>query len=133
MDMRSTLSKIEESLEGSVSMDIEGLTENLSVIAEDHVIMDPELWAEVAKYTSRSERVGMTYRKFNGETKTYVVEPYHLFAYHGNWYVLARREDNEKPWSTFAISRIKKINGTGKMFKVDLKSIGHRSLKPGKR
>jgi predicted DNA-binding transcriptional regulator YafY len=32
MDMRSTLAKIEESLEGSISLDVEGLTENLSVI-----------------------------------------------------------------------------------------------------
>ena len=119
MDMRSTLSKIEESLEGSVSLDIEGLTENLSVISEDHVILDPELWAAVAKFTSRSERIRMTYRKFNGETKRYVVEPCHLFAYHGNWYLLARRADAEKPWSTFAISRIRKISGTGNMFKMD--------------
>ena len=119
MDMRSTLSKIEESLEGTVSMDIEGLTENLSVIAEDHVLLDPDLWADVAKHTSRSEQIRMIYRKFNGETKTYVVEPYHLFAYHGNWYLLARREDTEKRWSTFAISRIKKIRGTGKLFKVN--------------
>lgn len=119
MDMRSTLSKIEESLEGTVSMDIEGLTENLSVIAEDHVLLDPDLWADVAKYTSRSEQIRMTYRKFNGETKTYVVEPYHLFAYHGNWYLLARRLGSDKPWSTFAISRIKKISGTGNLFKVD--------------
>ena len=119
MDIRSTLSKIEESLEGSVSLDIEGLTENLSVISEDHVKLDPSLWAAVAKYTSRSEQVRMTYRKFNGEIKTYMVEPYHLFAYHGNWYLLARREDTDRPWSTFAISRIKKISGTGKLFKAD--------------
>jgi predicted DNA-binding transcriptional regulator YafY len=119
LDMRSTLAKIEESLEGSISIDIEGLTENLSVISEDHVILDPELWAAVAKYTSRSEQVRMTYRKFNGETKKYMIEPYHLFAYHGNWYLLARREDTEKPWSTFAISRIRKISGTGILFEVD--------------
>ena len=117
--MRSTLSKIEESLGGSVALDIEGLTENLSVVSEDHVLLDPALWAAVAKYTSRSEQVHMIYRKFNGETKTYMVEPYHMFAYHGNWYLLARRDDTEKPWSTFAISRIKKISGTGKLFKVD--------------
>jgi predicted DNA-binding transcriptional regulator YafY len=42
MDMRSTLSKIEESLEGSVSLYIEGLTENLSVVSEDHVMICPD-------------------------------------------------------------------------------------------
>jgi len=61
IDMRSTLAKIEESLEGSVSLDIEGLTENLSVVAEDHVIIDPEVWADVARFISRSEQVRMTY------------------------------------------------------------------------
>ena len=119
MDMRSTLSKIEESLEGSISMNIEGLTENLSVISEDHVILDPSLWADIAKYTSRSEEIRMTYRKFSGETKTYQVEPHHLFAYHGNWYLLARRPGNERPWSTFAISRIHEVTGTGSLFKID--------------
>lgn len=119
MDMRSTLAKIEESLEGSISLDVEGLTENLSVISEDHVILNPELWAATAKYTSRSEQVRMTYRKFNGETKTYTVEPYHLFAYHGNWYLLARRDDTDKKWSTFAISRIQSLTGTGITFKAE--------------
>jgi len=38
---------------------------------------------------------------------------------HGNWYVLARRADPERPWSTFAISRIREISGTGRLFKVD--------------
>jgi proteasome accessory factor B len=119
MDMRSTLSKIEESLEGSISVDIEGLTENLSVISEDHVILDPTMWADIAKYTSRSEEVRMTYRKFDGETKAYLVQPHHLFAYHGNWYILAKRPENERPWSTFAISRIFEATGTGKLFRVD--------------
>jgi proteasome accessory factor B len=119
MDMRSTLSKIEESLEGSISMDIEGLTENLSVITEDHVRLDPSLWASAAKYTNRKERVRLLYRKFNGETKTYTVEPYHLFAYHGNWYLLARREESKKEWSTFAVSRMKKISGTGEIYRPD--------------
>ncbi len=73
-------------------------TENLTVISEDHVRLNQSLWAYVAKYTSRSERVSLIYRKFNGETKTYMVESYHLFAYHGNWCLLALRENRDKPW-----------------------------------
>jgi len=39
---------------------------------------------------------------------------YHLLAYHGNWYVLARSRGSEK---TFALSRLGKVSPTWKRFK----------------
>ncbi len=50
-------------------MDVESLTEALSVISENHLQLDPSLWASAAKYTNRTERVRLIYRKFNGEIK----------------------------------------------------------------
>ena len=49
MDMRSLLAKIAESLRGNVSLDIESLTEQFTVISEDHAIVEPQVWQAVAR------------------------------------------------------------------------------------
>jgi len=43
-DMRSVLDRIGRSLEGSVTVDLEGLTDRLSVVADDYVRQDPGVW-----------------------------------------------------------------------------------------
>jgi len=45
---------------------------------------------------------------------SYEIEPLHLLAYHGNWYVLARSRGSDK---TFALSRFGKVAPAGKHFK----------------
>ena len=45
----------------------------------------------------------------------YQLHPYHLLAYHGNWYALARNAGKERI-ETFALSRFSRIEATGQAF-----------------
>lgn len=44
------------------------------------------------------------------------LHPYHLLAYHGNWYLLAHHEAKDR-MATFALSRFSEVEGTGKTFR----------------
>ena len=77
MDMRSVLAKIAESLEGTVSLEVESLTDQFSVLAEDHARVEPGIWQAVARAINQHERLGLRYRRFDGITRDYAVEPYH--------------------------------------------------------
>ena len=90
MDMRSVLAKIAESLEGTVSLDVESLTDQFSVLAEDHVKVEPEVWQRAGRAINQHEYLRLRYQRFDGITRDYAVEPYHLVAYHGNWYLQER-------------------------------------------
>jgi proteasome accessory factor B len=114
MDMRSTLDKIAESLEGTFAVSLDALTEHMSVQAEDRVVVDPGIWEAVARAIECRDVLRADYRRFDGKCSTYEIEPLHLLAYHGNWYVLARSRGSEK---TFALSRFGKVAPTGKHFK----------------
>jgi predicted DNA-binding transcriptional regulator YafY len=115
LDMRSVLGKIAESLEGTVSLDVEALTDQFSVLSEDHARVDAGVWQAVAKAINQQERLRMTYQRFDGVTGAYGVEPYHLAAYHGNWYLLARNVKAEKV-ETFALSRCRALARTSEHF-----------------
>jgi predicted DNA-binding transcriptional regulator YafY len=65
----------------------------------------------------RQEEMRVVYQKFDGTVGPYVLRPYHLFAYHGNWYVAAGRDGKDRA-GTFAVSRILSVEGTGKRFEV---------------
>ena len=45
----------------------------------------------------------------------YELHPYHLLAYHGNWYVLARNTAKDQV-ETFALSRFRRMEATGHTF-----------------
>jgi len=113
--MRSVLAKMAGGLEGTVSLDLESLTDQLTVLAEDHARVDSEVWQTAARAINQQERLRVQYQRFDGVTGRYVLEPCHLAAYLGNWYLLAlnpaagRRE-------TFALSRCRSIEGTGQHF-----------------
>jgi hypothetical protein len=55
----------------------------------------------VARAIERRDILRADYRRFDGKRGSYEIEPLHLLAYHGNWYVLARSRGNDK---TFAQS-----------------------------
>lgn len=104
-DMESVLRKISESLEGTFSFDLERMTDKFTVISDDYVVQDHGIWTAVAEAVDKARRISVRYQKFNGEVGDYLLDPYHLVSYHGNWYVLARYVEKDKV-ATFAVSRI---------------------------
>ncbi len=102
MDMQSVLDKIAESLEGDITIEPDWLSEHVGVLPEDRVRIDPDVWAQLAGCVERREAIRATYQTFDGRISEYELHPYHLLAYHGNWYVLARHVAKDRV-ATFAI------------------------------
>ena len=115
MDMRSVLEKIAGSLRGTVSLELESLTDQFTVLGEDHARVEPEVWERAGQAINQRERLGLRYQRFDGAIKNYQVEPYHLVAYHGNWYLLAQNPAAGH-LETFALSRCLALTGTGEYF-----------------
>jgi|LSQX01.3.fsa_nt_gb proteasome accessory factor B len=115
LDMRSVLDKIAESLEGEITIEPDWLSEHVGVLPEDRVRIDPEVWAKLASCVERCEAVRATYQTFDGRVSEYKLHPYHLLAYHGNWYVLARNVGKDRV-ETFALSRFRRLEATGQNF-----------------
>jgi proteasome accessory factor B len=96
LDMKAVLDKIAESLEGEVTLEPEWLSEHVDVLPEDRVRIDPELWGRMAGFIEKRERICARYQTFDGRESDYRLHPYHLLAYHGNWYLLAYNEEKER-------------------------------------
>ncbi len=60
-----------------------------------------------------------------GHLSEYTLQPYHLLAYHGNWYVFARNMAKDRV-ATFAISRFRRIEPTGCCSSRNSRSISRR-------
>jgi proteasome accessory factor B len=115
MYMRSVLRKIAESLQGTVSLDVESLSDQFTVLSEDHVQVEPEVWQRAGRAINQRECLRLRYQRFDGITRDYAVEPYHLVAYHGNRYLLALNTAAGR-LETFALSRCRSLAGTGQHF-----------------
>jgi proteasome accessory factor B len=115
LDMRSVLDKIAESLAGDVTIEPDWLSEHVGILPEDHVRIDPKVWAQLAGFVERREAFKAEYQIFSGRVSEYELQPYHLLAYHGNWYVLARNMVKDQV-ETFALSRFRRIDATGQTF-----------------
>ena len=115
LDMRSVLDKIAESLAGEITIEPDWLSEHVGVLPEDRVRIVPEVWAQLAGCVERREAILATYQTFDGRVSEYELHPYHLLAYHGNWYVLARHVAKDGV-ATFAISRFREIKAAGRTF-----------------
>ena len=89
LDMRSVLDKIAESLQGDITIEPDWLSEHVGVLPEDRVRIDPEVWAQLVGCVERREAIRAMYQTFDGRVSGYELHPYHLLAYHGNWYALA--------------------------------------------
>ena len=115
LDLRSVLAKIAEGLEGTVSLNVESLTDQFTVLSEDHARVDPEVWLRAGRAINQQERLRLHYQRFDGVTRHYQVDGLHLAAYHGNWYLLALNPAVGRI-ETFALSRCRSLEGTGQHF-----------------
>jgi hypothetical protein len=96
----------------TVSLDLESLTDRFTVLGEDYARVDPGVWQRAGRAINQSERLRLRYQRFDGATRDYLLEPYHLVAYHGNWYLLALNPAAGRIES-FALSRCRTLAGTG--------------------
>jgi predicted DNA-binding transcriptional regulator YafY len=80
LDMRSVLAKIADSLRGTVSLGVESLTDQLTVLAEDHARIEPGVWQTAGRAINQRERLRLRYQRFDGDIRDYLLEPYHLAA-----------------------------------------------------
>ena len=78
--------------------------------------IDPELWGRMVGFIERRECIRACYQTFDGRESDYILHPYHVLAYHGNWYLLAHHEAKDR-MATFALSRFRDITGTGQVFR----------------
>ena len=77
--------------------------------------MDPEIWQRAGRAINQRERLRLHYQRFDGVIRDYLLEPCHLAAYHGNWYLLALNTAAGR-METFALSRCRSLAGTGQHF-----------------
>jgi len=115
LDMKAVLDKIAASLEGEVTLEPDWLSEHVDVLPEDRVRIDPDLWGRMVGFVERRESIRARYQTFDGRESDYHLHPYHLLAYHGNWYLLAHHEAKDR-MVTFALSRFREVEGTGESF-----------------
>ncbi|MCX6930575.1 MAG: WYL domain-containing protein [Verrucomicrobia bacterium] len=115
LDMRSVLAKIADSLRRTVSLDVESLSDQFAVLAEDHARVEPAVWRRAGRAINQRERLRLRYQRFDGVIRDYLLEPCHLVAYHGNWYLLAFNTAAGH-METFALSRCRSLAGTGQHF-----------------
>ncbi|MDA3874609.1 MAG: WYL domain-containing protein [Kiritimatiellae bacterium] len=68
-----------------------------------------------AGFFERLEIIQARYQAFDGRKSECRLHPYHLLAFHGNWYLLAHNEEKDR-MATFALSRFRDIGGIGTTF-----------------
>ena len=116
LDMKAVLDKIAESLDGEVTLEPHWLSEHVDVLPEDRVRIDPGLWGRMVGLIEHREYIRARYQTFDGRESDYRLHPYHLLAYHGNWYLLAHNVEKDR-MATFALSRFRETVGTGETFR----------------
>jgi len=104
-ELQSLFKKIDYSIKGTATLAAATIFDQVSFVADDYVPLNKDRWLAMATHIRRREAIGVSYRTFKGEIKSYNLSPVQLVSYHGNWYALAFRHDKQET-ATFALSRI---------------------------
>lgn len=111
-EMHRALGKVASAFEGRVDGEMLALADRFTVVEEDYAPQNPEVWLAVGRQTVKGERMRVEYERFDGKRGTYELDPLHLYAYHGNWYVLAKKTSDGSV-GMFAISRMRRVENRG--------------------
>ena len=112
----SAIKKMEQSLPETISLDLAEVERTISFRTRAEPILDLNVFDRLAKATTGSQQLELTYRKPGmQQTEQRVVDPYHLANINGEWFLFAF-DHLRKDIRTFVPSRIKSVRETGKIF-----------------
>jgi len=116
--LRAIFDKIRQALPEKVSVPAELLSPRISVRAVPSRMINPDVWASVVTALRKNLRLNVEFRAA-GYTSFVrrVIDPYHLFAYSGEWYLIAADKKRDEP-RLYALSRIKSATGFEEHFEM---------------
>jgi predicted DNA-binding transcriptional regulator YafY len=104
----SVFRKLADSLPDKVFVDATWLGNRISVLPEQHTIIDPKAWNAVCQGLQQGRTLAISYLKPGAEKSSRRVDPYHLVHYQGGWYLLGRCHSRQQIL-TFALSRMSEV------------------------
>ena len=88
---------------------------NYKLFLSDYARINPEIWSSAARSLDGQQQIRITYIRFDGVEGEYLVDPYHLLGYHGEWYLIGLHH-RRNTVASFALSRAGEITPTGRFF-----------------
>lgn len=112
----SAIRKIERALPETMSVSLQEVDQTISFRTSTEVALDLPIFAELARATSKRQRLELLYRKpGHKEAEKRMVDPYHLANINGEWYLFGY-DHLRKDIRTFVPARIKSVRKTGQTF-----------------
>jgi len=112
----SAISKIEQSLPDTISLNLEEIEQTISFRTRAEPILNLKIFDMLTKAAAHRQQLELQYRKAgNRQSETRVVDPYHLANINGEWYLFAY-DHARKDIRTFVPARVQSVKQTGKTF-----------------
>lgn len=112
----SAIRKIERSLPETMSVSLEEVEQTISFRTSTETALDLPTFAELARATSKRQRLEILYRKpGHKDAEKRLIDPYHLANINGEWYLFGY-DHLRRDIRTFVPARIKSLRNTGETF-----------------
>jgi predicted DNA-binding transcriptional regulator YafY len=104
--LKGNIAKLSDLLEATKSSK-KDVQPNIMQFEQQNITKGGQYLGALYKAIQESQLIKIEYQKFDkNKSKKYLIAPYILKEYSGMWYVLAKIEETEDTWRTFALDRI---------------------------
>jgi predicted DNA-binding transcriptional regulator YafY len=115
-DLHRAFTKLAELLPETVSVQLDALSDCLSVLPAVRIDYDPVIFAALAGATTRCRQIEMVYwTAGRNATTSRVVDPFRLLLVEDGWYLIGRCHLRSKVL-VFAAQRVRSVRETGETF-----------------
>ncbi len=112
----SAIQKMEQSLPGTISLNLADIEQTISFRTRAEPILDLKIFDALAKAAARRQQIELAYRKpGQPQPEKRLVDPYHLANINGEWYLFAY-DHARKDIRTFVPARMQSVKPTGRTF-----------------
>jgi predicted DNA-binding transcriptional regulator YafY len=116
--LRCIFDKIRQALPEKISIPVEFLPPGISVRSAPMRVIKAEVWRAVAASLRNNRSMEIEFRTAGHSSFVRrIVDPYHMFAYWGEWYLIAGDRERHEP-KLYALSRIKSADSLEEHFTV---------------